>query len=140
MDYGKNVKRNGSRCLECGCDISYGRSDRKFCSDRCKDHHHNQKTSASRNAKRRVLSMLNRNYEILDKLVKSGVDAIWISDLLATGFNPYFATSVIRRHGRDEYSCFDIHYIMTPHRISSISKIQNLSLNLQAGSEKEDQV
>ena len=138
MEYGKNTERKRPVCLECGSSIKYGRTDKKFCCDECKDRHHNSKARSGRMIKRRVLSILERNYEVLDDLVKSGIDAVWLSDLLTLGFNPYFATSFLRRQSKEEYTCFDIHYIMTPHRVSSISKIRNLSLNLQAGPDGPD--
>ena len=138
MEYGKRKEKEGMKCLECGSVISYGRTDKKFCCDKCKNSHHNNLAKSSRHIKRRVLSILDRNYEVLNDLVKAGIDAMWLSDLLALGFNPYFATSFIHRQSRYEYSCFDIHYIMTPRRVSSISKIRNLSLNLHAHSQNED--
>ena len=88
------------------------------------------------------MSVLEKNYTILDYLVKEGVDAVWISDIIAMGFNPTYATSHRKAGRREHYYCFDISYVMTPNRLSSISKIQNLSLTLPPvhddGQEMED--
>ena len=135
MEYAK--EKNTPRCLECGDKISYGRTDKKFCSEECKNHHHNQQNSKARTVKRRVMAALDRNYAILDGLVRSGVDSIWIADVLAMGFNPGFATSFIKGRRGCMYSCFDISYLITDGRLSSISKIQNLSVNLQAGHDQK---
>lgn len=132
MDYLKNSPRNTSRCLECGDKISYGRTDKKFCCDECRNRHHNHKSRSDRYIKRKIISLLERNYQILDGLLQAGVDAVPLSELMLMGFNPVYVTSFSKVNHHDSYACFDITYIMTPSRLCSISKIQNLSLNLQA--------
>jgi hypothetical protein len=49
-------------------------------------------------------------------------------ELVHLGFSLDAVTSHRRVRHHDEYACFDIKYIMTPSRISGITKI---SLNLQ---------
>lgn len=127
--------RNTPRCLECGDQISYGRTDKKFCSEECKNRHHNHRHNATRKVKRKVMAVLEKNHCILSDLLASGVDSMWLADVVAMGFNPGYVTSFCRVGRHCRYTCFDISYIMTASRISSISKIQNLSLNLQAGPE-----
>ena len=139
MEYEKSRERHTPRCLECGDRISYGRSDKKFCSDDCRNRHHNHLARSSRILKRRITSALDRNYEILDNMLKDGTGSIRMEDAIFHGFNPHYATS-FRKQGRHVlYHCYDICYMMTPSRISSISKIQNLSLPLQAIDEFENQ-
>ena len=119
------------RCLECGDEIMYGRKDKKFCSDECRNRHHNHTHRSERQYKRMVMGILDRNYEILDGFIKSDIDAVWIADAIAIGFNPAYVTSC-RRHGkRSMCHCFDICYVATDNRMTSISKIQNLSLPLR---------
>ena len=139
MSYPKESPRVSSRCLECGDKISYGRTDKKFCSDECKNRHHNHKCRTERFVKRKAISVLEKNYEILDGFVKSGTNTALMSELLVLGFNPAYLTSLTRGKHHDIYACFDITYIMTPSKLCSISKIQNLSLNLQARSMNEEQ-
>ena len=134
MEYAK--ERNMPRCLECGDEISYGRTDKKFCSEECKNSHHNHQNASARAVKRRVMAALEKNYGILDGLVSSGVDSVWIDEVLPLGFNPGFATSFVKGRRVCRYSCFDISYLMTDGKLSSISKIQNLSVNLQAGHDR----
>lgn len=136
MDYMNKPTRNVSRCLECGDKISYGRTDKKFCSDECKNRHHNHKSRADRFIKRKTIAVLEKNHEILEGLVKAGVDAVLLSEILLMGFNPAYVTSFTRVNHHDVYACFDITYIMTPSKLCSISKIRNLSLNLQVRSGK----
>lgn len=135
MEY-KRVTRRTPVCLECGDKIRYGRTDKKFCCVECKDRHHNRQARVSRTFKRKILCQLDRNYGILDSLLYEGTDAMEITDLLALGFVPDMVTSIRRLRNHWVCGCFDIKYIMTPTRLYSISKIQNLSLSLQVGTEK----
>ena len=134
MEYKSHI-RHMPVCLECGDRIRYGRSDKKFCCDECKTRHYNRQAKGSRAFRRKVLRQLDRNYEILEALVRSGVTAADMTDLMSMGFLPALATSFKRTRTRMEYACFDIKYIMTPSRLSSITKIQNVSVPLQVGTE-----
>lgn len=138
MDYGKERIRVMPRCLECGDRISYGRRDKKFCSEDCRNRHHNHISQAGRRLKRRVMASLEKNYSILDDLVRSGVESISLTELMIMGFNPGYATSFRKLRSRMEICCFDICYILTPSRLYSISKIQNLCVHLQDVSCKKE--
>ena len=91
----------------------------------------------SRATRRKVMSMLTRNYMLLDQMIKSGVNSAEVTDLISEGFVPDCVTGFHKnRFKSDEYSCFDIKYRMTDSRIYSISKIRNVSLKLQGDTEK----
>lgn len=125
MDYGKKIERHMPVCLECGDRIRYGRVDKKFCCDDCRSRYYNAAAKSGRMFRRRVFRILARNYEVLENLLKAGVDSIDMIDIAAMGFSPAFVTSYTRSGKHDEYGCFDIKYIMTRTRVYSISKIQN---------------
>ena len=131
MDYSKRTSRCAPRCLECGDKINYGRTDKKFCCRECKEKHFNRLAKGSRSVRRRIVSQLDRNYEILESLIRSGVDSVDVTDAVSMGFQPGIVTSFRKVRSRTELSCFDIKYIMTPSRISGISKIQNVYVPLQ---------
>ncbi len=131
MVYGYKKGWQRPRCLECGDEIRYGRKDKKFCCDECRNRHHNEQSKGARHYRRMVAAILDRNYEILEELIRSGTDALWVSDAIALGYNPAYITSY-RKHGRRMMChCYDISYITTDNRITSLSKIQNLSVPLQ---------
>ncbi|MGM9734900.1 MAG: hypothetical protein ACI3ZL_00655 [Candidatus Cryptobacteroides sp.] len=130
MEY-KKQNRVMPLCLECGDKISYGRADKKFCCESCKVRYYNNMAKTGRTYRRRVISCITKNYNILEELVKSGVESIALVDIIGLGFMPGIMTAHSRSRGREEYSCFDIKYIMTPTRLYSISKIKNVSINLQ---------
>lgn len=130
MDDKKQTRRI-SHCLECGDKISYGRKDKKFCCQECKTRYFNNLSKNSRVYKRKVMSCLDKNYEILYDLVKSGVESIDIVDIVSLGFHPGIMTSHIKCRGKEECACFDIKYYMSPTRVYSISKIENIYLTLR---------
>ena len=131
MDY-KRWERSIPVCLECGDKIKYGRTDKKFCSDDCRNRHHNEKQKESRAYRRKVLAILAKNYDLLDALIKMGVDSADFANLVTLGFTPDVVTFCHRSRRHDDYACFDIKYKMSESRIYSISKIQNVSLPLHS--------
>ena len=127
MEY-KILERRMPVCLECGDKIRYGRADKKFCCEGCRIKYNNDQVRSGRTYRRRILGALDRNYEILESLIKADVDSVELIDLEGLGFSPGLMTSYCKLCKRDEYSCFDIKYIMTPTRVYGIKKI---SLNLR---------
>ena len=137
MAYGTYVRRM-PHCLECGDQIEYGRTDKKFCCEDCRMKYHYTASKTSKTYRRKILKTLSRNYLILESLVKSDTVSMDLADLVPMGFVPGVVTSY-RRNGKHEvYYCFDIKYIMTATRIYSVGKIQNLSVILQVGTELKD--
>ena len=138
MEY-KKWERRMPVCLECGDKIRYGRKDKKFCCDDCRNRHYNAKLKQGRTYRRKVLALLDRNYELLDDILKSGRDSADFTCLMTLGFNPDAVTFCHHSRRHDIYGCFDITYKMSEWRIYSISKIQNVSLPLQADDETKHQ-
>ena len=126
-------------CLECGDKIKYGRTDKKFCSDDCRNRHYNSKLRMGRTYRRRTLAMLDKNYELLEEILKSGQDSADFTYLTTMGFNPDAVTFCHHSRRHDIYACFDITYKMSERRIYSISKIQNVSLPLHPENEAKHQ-
>ena len=115
------LEENEARCLECGDPLPYGRTDRKYCSDRCRSRYHNREHLRWRRRFAWVTGILERNYEILDHLVRMGVTSIAKTDLAQLGYNGEFLTSCRKTGHRMVCHCFDIRFEETP------SKFQNLS-------------
>ncbi len=130
MGYEKKYSKNRSVCLECGDVIRYGRTDKKFCCEDCKARHHNHLAVAARSFKGKVLKAMDKNYSILDELLKNGEESADLIELMSKGFAPGMVTSYSRSGKHDVFTCYDIRYIMTRTRVYSIMKIQNLSLSL----------
>ena len=119
------------KCLNCGEQIKYGRTDKKYCCEECKNKHYNEQSKSGRAFRRKILSQLMSNYEVLNTLFKAGVYSVDLIDAVTMGFVPGIVTSYRRVGKHDEFGCFDIKYIMTKMRIYSISKLENVSVHLQ---------
>lgn len=123
MRYNTEEEHKAVACLECGDEIKYGRPDKKFCCESCKNKYNNRKSRNSRVTKLKVINSLERNHGILDRMLKLGMDSMDLVELKHLGFDTDYVTSYrkIRRH--DEFCCFDIRFILTPTRICSVSRI-----------------
>lgn len=130
MTYDKKTTRHLPKCLHCGQQIRYGRTDKKFCCDECKNRHHNEQAKSGKAYQRKVMSQLMSNYQILDSLFRAGITSVELIAAVTMGFAPGVMTSYRRVGKHDEYCCFDIKYIMTKMRIYSISKLENVSVPL----------
>lgn len=130
MGYNKKIVRNMPKCLHCGEQIRYGRTDKKYCCEECRNRHYNEQTKSGRAFRRKILSQLMTNYQILDSLFRADIHSVEIIDAVTMGFVPGVMTSYRRVGKHEEFCCFDIKYIMTKMRIYSISKLENVSLSL----------
>lgn len=113
-------------CLECGSEITYGRFDKKFCSERCKNLYHNRQTSNYRAVRLKITNALMRNYAVLEKLVKLEVTSISIGDASQMGFNTEYVTSYHKVGGHNEYRCFDIKYCLSATRLFKIERVEHI--------------
>ncbi len=112
-------------CLECGDEIKYGRSDKKFCCDACKNRYHNRQAQDSRVFRQDVLSSLDKNYIILDSLRRTALRNILITDLESMGFRRDLFTSYRKSTRREVYMCYDIRYFVRGECVTSISKVMD---------------
>lgn len=110
-------------CLCCGKDMTYGRSGRKFCSQQCRNTYHNRSKSHLQQAKMKIDGILERNYRILNDLVKMEVSQIPLEMALSMGFNPSFSTSFMRQRTVTVASCYDIAYRISENRIFNIHRL-----------------
>ena len=110
------------RCLECGTDLRYGRRGRKFCSDKCKNAFHNRESHRARAVHLKIISTLNKNYEVLTRLTRMGMPTVEVDDLIKMGFNPTVFTGHRVVRGHNQYSCFEFDYYLSPNKLSRIER------------------
>lgn len=113
-------------CLCCGNRILTGRKDKKFCSMKCKNAYNNERHDISFDMRQRTMTILNRNYHILSDAIQSCCRNAEIGDLVASGFNPEYATSYKKMDNADEMRCFDIKYNQNAHCIYNIRNVSTL--------------
>jgi hypothetical protein len=98
-------------CLDCGEPLK-GRSDKKFCSDLCRNNFHNRMSRSNEKFIRNVQNILRRNRRILGELNTGGSVKVHRDELIARGFNFTFHThSYTTRKGMTYSFCFDQGYI-----------------------------
>ena len=121
----------GSHCLQCGSTL-YGRPDKKFCSDPCKNRWHNSRAIQRRRFRERIITDLSANYRILEGLLEQGLENADRDALETLGFRPARISGHRRvRGGHDEYQCFDIRYIQTDTRLIHIRRVSVPELSIR---------
>ena len=109
-------------CLQCGKPLTnYGRVDRRFCSQECKNHWHNWHRYRAREKEvKRILRILDKNRGVLDNLLKMDRHSANHSTLRDLGFDENYFTSYQRVRHRCVYRCLDFRYEMTPTKIKNV--------------------
>jgi len=98
-------------CLECGEPLK-GRSDKKFCSDYCRNAYNNKVNKDSKNLIRNTNNRLRKNYKILSNLNTTGKTKITRSKLIQNNFDFNFFTSIYTtKTGNTYYYCYDQGYL-----------------------------
>lgn len=97
-------------CPECGGNI-VGRSDKKFCSDGCRNTYNNKQNSDSSNFMRRVNNQLRKNHRILLSQNEEGKTKISKTKLLSLGFDfDYITQKVTYKNGAEYQFVYDQGY------------------------------
>ena len=98
-------------CLECGEKI-VGRTDKKFCSDYCRNSYNNNLNKDSKNLVRNVNNLLRKNYRILEELNPEEKTRTTKSKLLSKGFSfEYFTSIYTTKTGTVYYFIYDQGYL-----------------------------
>lgn len=94
-------------CIDCGKEI-YGRVDKKFCNDYCRNNYHAKNNRESNNYMRNVNNVLRKNRKILEVLNPEGKKKVTKDVLAAKGFNfHYFTNSYTTKTGNTYYFCYE---------------------------------
>lgn len=98
-------------CLECG-DVIKGRSDKKFCSDLCRNAYNNKLNSDSNNLVRNVNNILRRNRRILEELIPEETAKTTKAKLIAKGFSfQYYTNTYTNKKGAMYFFCYEYGYL-----------------------------
>lgn len=125
MKYKGNIDLQ-TRCLECGHEITYGRTDKKFCCEECKNKYHNRTSKEYIRIHSKTIRALDKNYGILLDLIRKGYDSAELGDLIQWGFSPNYVTGVRCLRRKTEHRCYNIKYYYTESRIYGIQKVDSL--------------
>lgn len=102
-------------CLDCGQPIS-GRSDKKFCSDQCRNNYNNHSNADSTNYMRNVNNILRKNRRILAQLNPTDKIKLHKERLQIKGFNfNYFTNTYVTKNGTTYFFCYEYGYLPLPN-------------------------
>ncbi|MEZ4801734.1 MAG: hypothetical protein R2797_03100 [Gelidibacter sp.] len=98
-------------CLECGENI-VGRTDKKFCSDACRNSYNNTINKDSKNLIRNTNNWLRKNYRILEALNPEQKTKVSRAKLIEKGFDFNYFTSIYKtKAGTVYYFVYDQGYL-----------------------------
>lgn len=98
-------------CIQCNKGF-YGRSDKKFCSLKCKNEQSNEKRKLPYELIRQVHNTLKQNYNILRKYYIGKAIKVPQEQLLKDGFNfQYFTQGYTNTKGEHYRYCYDLGYL-----------------------------
>ncbi|MBR4809584.1 MAG: hypothetical protein IK031_04820 [Bacteroidales bacterium] len=118
-----NPEDHGNHCLECGEPV-YGRIDKKFCNNMCRNNWHARIRSEGRQKKRGTIRVLSLNYGILENLLRINKTSCPMDSLREMGFRPDYVTHAAEKKGRhSEYRCFDLAYYMSAGKIFNLHRV-----------------
>lgn len=121
MKYGYQIDREG-KCLECGNKIVYGRKDKKFCCQSCKNHYHNRVNYMALRMRDRVAAAIKENYRVLSWAIDTGRSNVPLNEMTMMGFNSAFYTSCKKTGRHVEYTCCDIVFCMSANKVYKIRR------------------
>lgn len=111
-------------CLECGKPV-YGRRDKKFCDDQCRNAYNNRQNSESNNYVRNVHSLLRKNRRILQELNPEGKSKTTRSKMIEKGFDfTYHTSTYTTKAGATYYFCYEYGYLALENEIYVLVKKQ----------------
>ena len=106
----RNISAVEKKCLDCG-DTLRGRTDKKFCSDQCRNNYNNRLNRDSNNYVRNVHGLLRKNRRILADLYSEKKLRVHKDALFALGYNFSFFTHIIETsEGNKFHYCFEYGY------------------------------
>ena len=102
-----NTKNQSRKCKSCHEELK-GRIDKIYCSDHCRNSHNNSINRDQNNEMRRINSILRKNRRILKRLRNSSKKEFLKQDLIYSGFDFKYFTSIQTDEQNNEYIfCYD---------------------------------
>lgn len=98
-------------CLLCQ-NVLFGRSDKKFCDDHCRNEFHNEKARKVSSHTRPINRILQRNRRILMQFHSKFQHKVTRQQLSTAGFNFDYFTHIKRlKDGKSQIFCYDQGYL-----------------------------
>jgi hypothetical protein len=102
----------GRLCAECGTAIR-GRSDKKFCSDLCRNSFNNKQNSENNVYVRSINNILRKNRRILEENLQGEKSTVAKQKLLQKGFDfSYYTNQIVTRNNHTYSFCYEFGYLI----------------------------
>ena len=109
-------------CLECGDEL-FGRVDKKYCNDQCRNSYNNRLNGVDDDYVRKVNGTLRKNRKVLMALNPKGTTKVDKEKLLKAGFDfGYFTNTYTTKDNRTYYYCYDYGYIEIEDQLYALVK------------------
>lgn len=106
-----NEQPNQRLCSECERPV-FGRADKKFCCDACRNAFNNRVNADATNFVRNVNNALRKNRRVLLELNPKGEAKVHRDQLLRAGFDfDFFTNTLETKEGKTYHYCYDQGYI-----------------------------
>jgi predicted nucleic acid-binding Zn ribbon protein len=113
---------NTKKCPVCSAKY-VGRSDKKYCSDYCRNAFNNKVNSNIGKEVRKVNRILRKNRDLLNKYLELGMEEVSLFSLISDGFVLTYFTNVHKGiMGDDFYFCYDLGYQLSGKESVLITK------------------
>lgn len=108
------------KCLVCSTQF-VGRSDKKYCSDQCRNVYNNKINSQLSKNIRKTNRILRVNRDILNKYYIIGIEEVSLFSLISEGFILTHFTNLYKdTKGAEIYFCYDIGYQLSKNEMVKI--------------------
>ena len=98
-------------CINCQEEIM-GRSDKKFCSDYCRNNYNNNLNSDTNKYVRNINQILRKNRRILSELNTEGKVKVHKNKIAERGYNFNYFTNIYKtKTGNTYYYCYEQGYL-----------------------------
>ena len=102
---------NEKQCIECNRTF-FGRADKVFCSDMCRNSFNNRRNKESNNYIRNINSILKKNWKILSDHNPEGKAKIHKDKIVSKGFKfNYMTDQYVTKEGKKYIFCYDQGYL-----------------------------
>jgi len=110
------------QCLECNSSL-FGRADKKFCNDSCRNSYNNRHNKDSSNLMRNINNTLRKNWRILNQLNPDQKTKTTKTKLLQLGFDFNFFTHIYTtKTGTIYYFIYDQGYLPLENEFYALVK------------------
>lgn len=101
----------GKECLECSV-VFYGRSDKKFCGDLCRNVYNNRLKCEENQVISQINQILRKNRKILVELLDGKKYVVFRKDrLVSKGFSFTYFTNTFSTSQATYFYCYDLGYL-----------------------------